>query len=98
MPVKALVRKAVCYIVRDDRLLVHRHPGHSWEQVGVQVPAGTVRDGESAADAAIREAGEETGLTGCTTEAVEPVRRNLRHRPPRQRGRNESISSTYMTC
>lgn len=34
--------------------------------VGVQVPAGTVQDGEALGAAAIREAGEETGLDGLT--------------------------------
>ncbi|MFW6641502.1 NUDIX hydrolase [Nocardiopsis algeriensis] len=56
--------KAVCYVVRDGRLLVFRHVGFSWEEVGIQVPAGTVRPGEEPAAAALREAAEETGLSG----------------------------------
>lgn len=58
------VHKAVCYIIRDGHLLVFRHIDFSAEEVGVQVPAGTVRAGESPAEAALREAREETGLEG----------------------------------
>ena len=64
-PVKP-VRKAICYIIRGGRLLVFRHVDHSTEEVGIQVPAGTVRAGESPSDAALREAREETGLAGFT--------------------------------
>ncbi|MBU1880260.1 MAG: NUDIX domain-containing protein, partial [Chloroflexi bacterium] len=38
-------------------LLLFQHP-----YAGVQVPAGTVEDGETPAQAALREAAEETGL------------------------------------
>ncbi|MCO5222401.1 MAG: NUDIX domain-containing protein [Thermomicrobiales bacterium] len=64
LPVK---RKAFAYIVRDRRLVVLIHPGHP--EAGIQVPAGTMRDGESPEEAVIREATEETGLSG-----LEPVR------------------------
>jgi 8-oxo-dGTP pyrophosphatase MutT (NUDIX family) len=56
--------KVVCYIVRDDRLLVFRHVGVSDEECGIQVPAGTIKAGESPSQAALREAAEETGLEG----------------------------------
>jgi 8-oxo-dGTP pyrophosphatase MutT (NUDIX family) len=56
--------KVVCYIVRDDRLLVFRHVGVSDEECGIQVPAGTIKAGESPSQAALREAAEETGLDG----------------------------------
>ncbi|PVD04479.1 NUDIX domain-containing protein [Streptomyces sp. CS014] len=57
-------QKVLCYIVRDEQLLVFRHADYSWEEVGVQVPAGSIREGETPEAAALREAGEETGLTG----------------------------------
>ena len=64
MPV--LRRKVFAYITNGDRLLVFTHP-HAPE-AGVQVPAGTVGDDERPEDAVLREAGEETGLTGLTLE------------------------------
>jgi 8-oxo-dGTP pyrophosphatase MutT (NUDIX family) len=55
----------VASIVRDGRLLVFVHADDdSFDQSGVQVPAGTVRDGELPEDAVLREAFEETGLRG----------------------------------
>jgi 8-oxo-dGTP pyrophosphatase MutT (NUDIX family) len=60
MPI--LKRKVFAYITHGDRLLVFTHP-HAPE-AGVQVPSGTVEDGERPEDAVLREAREETGLTG----------------------------------
>jgi 8-oxo-dGTP diphosphatase len=58
-------RKVVAYIVRAGMLLVFVHPDDdSFDESGVQVPAGTVRDGETPDLAVLREAHEETGLTG----------------------------------
>jgi len=59
------IDKAFAYIVRDRRLLVFEHVDHP--EAGLQVPAGTVRPGESPADAAAREAREETGLADLGT-------------------------------
>ncbi|MFB8762037.1 NUDIX hydrolase [Nocardiopsis alba] len=56
--------KALCYVVREGRLLVFRHVDASPEEVGLQVPAGSVRPGETPEAAALREGREETGLTG----------------------------------
>jgi 8-oxo-dGTP pyrophosphatase MutT (NUDIX family) len=55
-------RKVFAYITHGNRLLVLRHP-HAPE-AGIQVPAGTVQDGEPLEAAVLREAAEETGLPG----------------------------------
>lgn len=57
---KAISRKAIAYITQGDRLLVFRQP--QYPEAGIQVPGGTIEDGESADEAALREAREETGL------------------------------------
>ncbi len=64
--VGAPILKAFAYITHRDavgeRLLVFSHP--RTPEAGIQVPAGTVQDGETPAQAALREAVEETGLSG----------------------------------
>lgn len=57
-------QKAVCYIVREGRLLVFRHLDEPWDESGLQVPAGSIKLGEAPEAAALREGCEETGLTG----------------------------------
>lgn len=56
------VRKVLAYIVVGNRLVVFSH--RDAPDAGIQVPAGTVRDDELDDDAVLREACEETGLTG----------------------------------
>lgn len=58
-----VVDKVVCYVVDGQRLLVFTHLSHPMTVTGVQVPAGTIKAGEAPADAATREALEETGLS-----------------------------------
>lgn len=60
----SLRQKVVCYIVRDDCLLVFRHLDEPWDESGLQVPAGSIEPGEAPEAAALREASEETGLSG----------------------------------
>lgn len=63
MPVRK--RKAFAYITSGSasghRLLVFSHPLSP--EAGIQVPAGTMEDGETPEEAVLREAGEETGLS-----------------------------------
>ena len=60
-------QKAFVYITYQNKLLVFIHP-HAPE-AGIQVPAGTVKDGEDTAVAALREAVEETGLADFTMQS-----------------------------
>ncbi|SDT39732.1 NUDIX domain-containing protein [Streptomyces sp. TLI_053] len=88
MPEKTMREKVLAYVVRDGRLLVFRHTDHSYEEVGLQVPAGSIRPGEDPAAAALREAREETGLSafavvrklGETTYDLTPYRYEIQHR------------------
>ncbi len=66
MPEKVVKDKVLCYVVRDGRLLVFRHTDYSYEEVGIQVPAGSIQPGETPEEAALREAREETGLKDFT--------------------------------
>ena len=54
----------VAYIIRDGRLAVffHEDDASPLFESGLQVPAGTVEDGESPEEAVLREVVEETGL------------------------------------
>lgn len=52
--------KAFAYITYKNRLLVFRQP--LAPEAGIQVPAGTIKRGETPEDAVMREAFEETGL------------------------------------
>lgn len=61
-----VARKAVVYCIRDEHLLVFRHMDFPIEETGVQVPKGTIRDGETPRAAALRELSEETGKNTFT--------------------------------
>ncbi|MFI7539012.1 NUDIX domain-containing protein [Streptosporangium sp. NPDC049376] len=85
---KVVKDKVLCYVVRDGRLLVFRHIGCSYEEIGIQVPAGSVRPGETPEEAALREAREETGFTGFgivrklgeVVYDISPYRFEIQHR------------------
>ncbi|MFE2728829.1 NUDIX domain-containing protein [Kitasatospora sp. NPDC059327] len=88
MSEKVTREKVLAYVVRDGELLVFRHADNTYEEVGIQVPAGSVRPGEKPEDAVLREAQEETGLTGFTIVSklgvteydMTPYRRELQRR------------------
>ena len=61
MPAKYSDR-CVAYITRGDMLLVFEHL--KYPEVGVQVPAGHPEENEPLESAVVREAEEETGLSG----------------------------------
>lgn len=62
--------KAVCYVVQDDHLLVFTHLQHPLHITGIQVPAGTIKPGETPYQAAERELFEETGLEGIVSREL----------------------------
>ncbi len=55
-----IVEKALVYITQDAYVLLLRHPAHP--EAGIQVPGGSIHPNEAPAEAALREAREETGL------------------------------------
>ena len=61
-PERRLVRKAIGYVVHEERLLVFTHDDVPLEVTGVQVPAGTIKPGEAPEFAVVREVLEETGI------------------------------------
>ncbi|WP_130865232.1 NUDIX domain-containing protein [Acidipropionibacterium timonense] len=85
---KKRTNKVVCYIVRDEHVITFTHDGVPLEEVGVQVPAGTIKPSERPEDAALREAREETGLAdlrivrklGETDYDISPYRHEIMHR------------------
>lgn len=80
------VKKSCAYITRNgSQLLVFEGPGHD----GLQVPKGTVEDGETPREAVYREAVEESGI--ATFEDVQHLVTdvwNRREDPPRRYVRN----------
>ena len=64
MTVLARKTKVVAYITRGADMLVFAHRDHP--DLGLQVPAGTLEPDEDPAAAVLREAFEETGLSGLS--------------------------------
>ena len=73
-----LKQKAFAYITYGDSLLVFSHP--DFPEAGIQVPAGTIEPGEEPGAAALREAYEETGLSGL--RLVTPLGEQVRDATP----------------
>lgn len=59
-------RKVFAYITNRQRLLLFRHI--YVPEAGIQVPAGTLEAGESPEEGVLREAFEETGLSGLIVD------------------------------
>ncbi len=59
---KPIKKKVVVYAVQNNQFLVFQHVDFSYEEVGIQVPAGSVKEHESLEAAALRELTEETGI------------------------------------
>jgi len=55
-----IVEKVYAYITCEDQLLIFKHT--RFPEAGIQVPGGTVEENETAPEAVLREAREETGL------------------------------------
>jgi len=62
------VHKVTAYVTCEGQLLVFSQPAAS--EAGIQVPSGTVEDGEQPHDAVVRETNEETGLEGLRVERL----------------------------
>ena len=79
------IEKVYAYITRGEMLLVFRHV--DFPEAGVQVPGGTMEAGEDAVTAVLREAQEESGLSGLMVNRYlgedvfleAPNKRILRH-------------------
>ena len=69
-PERRLVRKVVGYVVRDRQLIVFTHDALPMDVTGVQVPAGTIEEGEAPEAAIVREVLEETGLNARITRVL----------------------------
>lgn len=72
------VQKVVCYVVHEGHLLVFTHDDVPLTVTGVQVPAGSIRPGESAEDASVRELHEETGRQGHLIKSIGTQRYDVR--------------------
>jgi len=85
---KKTVAKALAYVVKDGKLLAFRHVDFSFEEVGLQVPGGTIEPGETPEVAVLRELKEETGYDcfeivkklGVDTYDISPYRYEIQER------------------
>ena len=73
--VVTVVKKALAYVVRGDELLVFRHV--DFPEAGLQVPAGTIEEGEAPDSAVIREVSEESGLTSARVVSLVGMYRHV---------------------
>jgi 8-oxo-dGTP pyrophosphatase MutT (NUDIX family) len=81
-------QKVIVYVIKNGKLLVFRHINYSYEEAGIQVPAGSIREGERPEAAALRELKEETGQDcfeiiqelGTDTYDMTPYRQEIQER------------------
>mgnify|MGYP000022790889 CR=1 FL=1 len=91
---KKIRKKVVAYITNGQRLLVFTHPLSP--EAGIQVPAGTMQDVETPADAVLREAEEETGLADL--EIVSFLGQRYFDRRPDGQGEIHHRHFFHLTC
>lgn len=85
---KTTKQKVIVYCVKDGKLLVFRHLDFSYEEVGIQVPAGSIEPNETPKEAALRELKEETDYSdfeiiaelGTATYDITPYREEIQER------------------
>lgn len=85
---KQIKKKVIVYAIQNNKLLVFRHVDFSYEEVGLQVPAGSVEENESLEDTALRELIEETGFNdfeiitylGSSSYDISPYRNEIQER------------------
>jgi 8-oxo-dGTP pyrophosphatase MutT (NUDIX family) len=68
----SVIHKVNAYITHGHNLLVFRHT--EFPEAGIQVPAGSLEEGELPDEAVLREAQEETGLSGLRLRSFLGVR------------------------
>lgn len=85
---KKIKKKVVVYAMQNNKLLVFRHVDFLYEEVGLQVPAGSVEENESLEVTALRELTEETGskdfeiiaYLGSSNYDISPYRNEIQER------------------
>ncbi|MDZ7953110.1 NUDIX hydrolase [Nostoc sp. DedQUE09] len=59
---KTIIKKVLAYVTKKNKLMVFTHT--DFPEAGMQVPAGTVEEGEEPSEAVLREIYEESGVKG----------------------------------
>lgn len=94
-PVDGVGIVAILQKASGPELLLQKQFRPPIDKVVIEVPAGLVDEGESAAESAVRELREETGYVGVAAE-VSPVMFNGKHRSMRSQKRSDSGHVLYL--